>query len=222
MCSYRRLIRSTVLLLGFNLALSACEKPAQTQTIPDSKKDSDTAEANRPRVQPGLDACSLITKEEAGAIQAAMMLDARTSENFDGTFPISQCYYQSKEPNMSVSFTLTEPDPGNRKVSPRNSWDQIFGRYRGGETEKEAERERQEAQEKNNAGQRGEEEGEKTPPTKIDGIGDEAFWSGNRFGGALYVLHKNYILRVSVGGPDKEEVRINKSRRLAEKAMSRL
>ena len=54
---------------------------------------------------------------------------------------------------------------------------------------------------------RREDEERKVPPEKIDGVGEEAYWSGTRFGGALYVLKKNFIVRVSVGGGDKEEIK---------------
>ena len=68
-----------------------------------------------------------------------------------------------------------------------------------------------------------EEEGEtKNPPKKIDGVGEEAFWSGNRFGGALYVLNGNLIVRVSVGGPDNEETKIARSKAIGEKAVNAL
>jgi hypothetical protein len=219
MRSYRRMIRLTICLLGLDLALSGCNKPTQTQPVSDSKKEQNPVQATRPPARPGIDACSLITKDEVGAIQGATIIGSKTSENFDGNFPVSQCYYESKEANMSVSFTLTEPDAGNSKTSPRNSWDQIFGPYRG-KREGEAEKEREEAKQKNGA--RGEEEGEKIPPKKIDGVGEEAFWSGSRVGGALYVLQKDYILRISVGGPDDQETKISKSKALAQKALERL
>ena len=60
------------------------------------------------------------------------------------------------------------------------------------------------------------------PPKKIGGIGEEAFWSGGRFGGALYVLKGDLFIRISVGGPDNEETKIEKSKTLAQKALDRL
>ena len=68
---------------------------------------------------------------------------------------------------------------------------------------------------------RGEEE-KSIPPKKIDGVGDEAFWIGNRVGGALYVLKKDAFIRISIGGPDNEESKIKKLKALAEKALPRL
>ena len=44
----------------------------------------------------------------------------------------------------------------------------------------------------------------------------------NRFGGALYVLKKDSLIRISVGGLENEETKINKSKALAQKALQRL
>jgi len=60
------------------------------------------------------------------------------------------------------------------------------------------------------------------PPKKIDGIGEEAYWTSNRFGGILYVLKNDVFISISVGGPDNEESKINKSKTLAQKALQRL
>src|SRR5436305_161396 len=63
---------------------------------------------------------------------------------------------------------------------------------------------------------------ETRPPKKVEGVGEEAYWSGNRFGGALYVLKKETIVRVSVGGPGDEEKKLSRSKALAEKVLGRL
>ena len=74
-----------------------------------------------------------------------------------------------------------------------------------------------------NSGREAHEEQErKIPRKKIDGVGEQAFWNGNRFGGALYVLKNDVIVRVSVGGPDDQETNLEKSKALAEKALLRL
>lgn len=93
-----------------------------------------------------------------------------------------------------------------------------------GEREKERdkksakEREKEKAREKN----REEEEEEAAPPQKIAGVGDEAFWTGSRVGGALYVLKGSTYLRVSVGGAGDQQSKINKSKALARLALKRL
>jgi hypothetical protein len=70
---------------------------------------------------------------------------------------------------------------------------------------------------------RGAREKKKTEkPRPVAGVGDEAFWLGNNVMGALYVLAKDRVVRVSVGGPEEEGAKVEKSRRLAEKAIQRL
>jgi len=59
-------------------------------------------------------------------------------------------------------------------------------------------------------------------PEKVEGIGDEAFWTGNRVGGALYVLKGNSYFRISVGGAGDTADKIRKSKILAQSILGRL
>lgn len=68
----------------------------------------------------------------------------------------------------------------------------------------------------------GEGESESAPPRRIGGVGEKAYWTGNRLTGALYVLRGDAILRVSVGGPGSEQQKIAKSKRLAKRALRRM
>ena len=70
--------------------------------------------------------------------------------------------------------------------------------------------------------ERQDEKEESVSPKKIDGIGEEAFWTSNRFGGILYVLKGDAFISISLGGTDDEETKIKKSKALAEKALNRL
>ena len=56
----------------------------------------------------------------------------------------------------------------------------------------------------------------------IDGLGEEAYWTGSPITGALYVLKGDAFLRISVGGEKDESVRIKKAKTLAEKVLKRL
>jgi hypothetical protein len=168
-----------------------------------------------------IEACALLTKEEVGALQSTTISDIKSSEGPGGNYLITQCYYSATGPNLSVSLAVTQRDPKNPSApSPREQWKQIFDRF-----DKENEAKAKEEVEKEGGKEHGreEEEGEKMqPPKKIDGVGEEAFWSGNRFGGALYVLKGDAFIRVSVGGPDNEGTKIEKSKTLAQKALGRL
>jgi hypothetical protein len=65
-----------------------------------------------------------------------------------------------------------------------------------------------------------EEEG--APPRKIDKLADEAFWVPNRFGGTLYATKGDAFITISIGGSDSEQVKLDKAKKLAAKALTRL
>ena len=67
-----------------------------------------------------------------------------------------------------------------------------------------------------------EHEEEAHAPREIEGLGDDALWIGGRMAGSLYVRKGDAVLRVSVGGPGKEEEKIAKSKKLAALALKRL
>ena len=165
---------------------------------------------------PKFDACALITKEEIEAIEGSPMTDVKSSENSDGEFRVSQCFYTAKEYARSVSLAVTQsnPDkPGNR--TPRDFWKETFGRFSGGDAESEKEKKASPEPER----EKGEKE-KSAPPKKIAGLGDEAYWIGNRMGGTLYVLKKDAFIRVAVGNADSPETMLNKAKALAEKAIA--
>jgi hypothetical protein len=199
------------------VALTSCKRTGSTTAatpIPQSSERS-AREVHK------INGCSLITKEEVGAIQNTSVTDAKGSEGFDGSYLMTQCYYATTGTNLSVSIAVTQFDPNNVAApSPREYWEQTFGRFR----KEKNETEKKEPEEKPAPNMRagGEEGEETTPPKRIDGVGEEAFWAGNRVGGALYVLKADVFIRISVGGPDNEEKKIEKSKTLAQKALSRL
>lgn len=156
-----------------------------------------------------IDACNLMTKEEVGAVQGTTITETKSSVQANAGFRAAQCFYTGKEFSKSVVLTVTQRDPeqpGNR--TPKDFWNDTFHR----ETNEEKERE----------GERGEEGEKPSGPTKIAGVGDEAFWTGARFGGALYALKKDIFIRISVGGNETEQGKIDHSKRLALKALERL
>jgi hypothetical protein len=205
------------LLLLAVLLCGGCKKSQQISSV---TAPSPVQQSNSPA--PKIEACSLITKEEVGAVQSTTISDTKSSEGPGGNYLITQCYYAATGPNLSVSLAVTQRDPKDSSApSPREQWEETFG---GFDKENEANRKPEELERKGEKGRgRDGEEGEnKQPPKKIDEVGEAAFWSGGRFGGALYVLKKDVILRISVGGPDNEQTKIEKPKTLAQKALSRL
>ena len=139
------------------------------------------------------------------------MNDAKSSERSDGTFRISQCLYSSAEFSKSVNLALIQTDPGQAgNRSPKDFWEEKFGVY------ERSENERDEKEKKTGEEEKG------PPPKKITGLGDEAFWVSNRFGGILYILKGNAFISIGIGGTDDEETKLEKSKLLAQKALQRL
>ena len=163
-----------------------------------------------------IDACGLITNQEVQAIQGSPIKDVKGSEQSDGRFRIAQCFYNAEPFNKSVSLAVTQGDPASANVhNPKDFWRDTFGRYEG-----EAKEEKGDEEKKESLRERDEEKGR--PPKKIEGVGDAAYWTANRMGGALYVLKNDVFIRISVGGPESEESKINHCKALAEKALSHL
>ena len=123
------------------------------------------------------DACSLVSKEEVESVQAAPVNETKSSERSDGVFRVSKCFYTAEEFSKSVSLALVQrnPDQQNNR-SPKDFWKKKFGRYAN---EKEAD---EKAETKSVEKEQG------PAPKKIGGLGDDAYWVSNRFGGILYVL----------------------------------
>ena len=183
------------------------------------KQNASSASSNNSNAgnQTKIEACSLITNDEVQKIQESPVKEAKGSETGDANFRYAQCFYSTEVFNKSVSLAVTQRAPGSDKArDPKDFWKDTFGRYESEHKElKEADEEKKKSL--------GEEDEEKaSPPKKIQGVGDDAWWTANRMGGALYVLKGNVFFRISVGGPEPQETKIEKSKTLAAKAVSRL
>jgi hypothetical protein len=146
-------------------------------------------------------ACTLLTKEDLEAVQGEAFKDTKPTDHAGAGLVVSQCYFELPTPVNSVVVTVTRKAEGGR--DPSDSWREIFHR-------------------EETPGKKEEEEKEKAVPQKIEGVGDEAFWTGTRVGGALYVLKANSYFRISVGGAGDQTQKIEKSKALAEKILKRL
>jgi len=123
-----------------------------------------------------------------------------------GGFRVSQCVFTLPTFANSISLTVTEKGDGPGARDPKEFWKETFHRESKAKAESERDRERERGEEGENA----------KPPRQISGIGDDAFWTGSRVGGALYVLKKNAYIRLSVGGAGDEQAKIKKSTALAQ------
>jgi hypothetical protein len=208
----------------FLLAFPGCKKPAgdastDSRVVAGASPSATQASPSPPNAvqpsQPAFDTCALITNAEVEAIQGSPVKEAKNSDRSSGGLRVSQCFYTAAEFSSSVSLAVTQTDatsPG--KQSARDFWKETFGRY----SMSEEERERAKKNEKPGK----EEEKESTPPKKVEGVGEDAYWASTRVGGTLYVLKNDAFLRISVGGADTDEGRLKKCKALAEKALTRL
>lgn len=207
----------------FLVAVGGCKKPASNastdtrvagaspstaQTPPSQPKTSEPS-------QPAFDACALITGDEVTAIMGSPIKDVKNSERSTGGLRLSECFYTAAEFSSSVSLSVTQTDATNSaQRSVKDFWKETFGRYSNPEQQSEPDKEKKE--------EAGKEIEKATPPKKIEGIGEEAYWTSTRVGGVLYVLKNDAYVRVSVGGADTDEGRLKKCKALAEKALARL
>jgi hypothetical protein len=113
-------------------------------------------------------------------------------------------------PVNSIVLTVTRKADGANARDPRESWHELFYGEHKSERGKEREKDK---------GKEGEEKG---GPQKVEGVGEEAFWSGSRVGGALYVLKGESYVRISVGGAGDQAQKLEKCKTLAGFVLKRL
>jgi len=157
-----------------------------------------------------VDACSLLTTAEIEAVQGEPVTHVKSS--------VRQCFYTVATFTKSVSLELARGDaatPGSPggpgAVGPREQWNQMFHPDRSRPARPAGEAEQEKEQDK-----------ESSQPLPVKDLGDEAFWKGNTITGGLYVLKNDAWFRISVGGSEDSSLKIDKVRRLAQKAIARL
>lgn len=147
-------------------------------------------------------ACGLLTNAEIERIAGMPVVERKPTTQPAGGLLLSQCYFGTSS-SRSVSLAVAGAAPGRTKLTPTEYWRQQF-HPREGREESKGERERE------------------SEARAIPGVGDEAYWAGNRIAGALYVLRGRTFLRISVGGISDEAQRIETSKALAVAALKRL
>jgi hypothetical protein len=172
-----------------------------------------------------VDACSLLTSSEIEAVQGEPVKATKLSNRVTGDFIVTQCYYELPTLSNSISLTLTEGSDKKGGEGLKEHWEKTFG---SDEKKSESERKRERDEEKKKEQAKSEtqreagEEEESAPLEPVKGVGDEAFWSASRIGGALYALKRDQYIRISVGGKGDANAKLRKSKILALKAMRRL
>ena len=149
---------------------------------------------------PATGACALLSPSEIRRVQGEEPKGAKASERRAGTLTVQQCFYTLTDFSRSVSLEVT------RGANVPELWKERFGTPRRGQG-RDADRE--------------EEEREETPE-RVRGVGDEAFWTGNPRLGGLYVLRKDAMIRLGVGGNDPKAKKLRRLTALARFALRRM
>jgi hypothetical protein len=186
-------------------AAAGCSKSDKPEVSSPTPKPSATASTSSPAAREtagdGAFACTLLTKEETEAVQGEPFKETKASQKTNAGLILSQCYFELPTPVNSIVLTVTQRAEGAGARDPKQNWQELF--HRPAE-KKEEEKE----------GGHG--------PEKIEGLGDEAFWTGSRVGGALYVLKGNSFIRISIGGSGDRAEKVEKSKTLAQSVLKRL
>ena len=197
----RRIYPYFIFLLALAVLGTACSKTKNpvvaASPTPSAAPASSVASAT---TGSGDFACKLLTPEEAQAVQGEPFKNTKPSERVAAGLIVSQCYFETPTPVNSIVVTVTRKAEGGR--DPSDSWREIFHR--------------EEAARKTGEGE------EEKKSLEVAGVGDEAFWTGTRIGGALYVLKGNCYIRISVGGAGDQQQKIENSKKLAQSVLKRL
>ncbi|HYX29424.1 MAG TPA: hypothetical protein VE863_12740 [Pyrinomonadaceae bacterium] len=168
-----------------------------------------------------IDVCNLLTTDDLKAVQGEAFKEAQRSDRVDGDLIVAQCYYAMPNAANSVvvNVTTAKDEPG--APSPKSFWEQTFGGDEDKEREGKSDRDRDKPKARGESDEEGEAK-EASPPERVKGLGDEAFWVASPIGGALYVFKKDLFFRISVGGAGDQGVKLSKSKTLAQKIVNRL
>lgn len=189
---------------GLFLTLALAALPAAAAQTAAAPAGSGPAAASA-----GASACALLTDAEIQTIQGEAPSDRKASAPGDAGLAVSQCYFVLPTASKSISVTLTQRGQGKQARDPRRQWRSLF--ERGKDQDRDAHP--QGGEKEDDAG---------TPPQKIGGVGDAAYWAASPVGGNLYVLKGHRYLRISVGGPGDQAQKLGKSKALARLALKRL
>jgi hypothetical protein len=203
--------------LGF-VGCSKSEQPtAPTAAAPQSSLATvGPANVNQPNTKAldaqatksNIDACALLTSKDIQSVQGEALKDAKPSGRSEVGFVISQCFYTLPTFTNSISLLVAQRGDSAGARDPKEFWRETFDR--ADESDKASEKVKDKVKGR-------EEEAEKSvPPEKVAGVGDDAYWTGNRVGGAMYALKGNSYIRISVGGPGDQATKIKKAKALAQ------
>ncbi len=157
-----------------------------------------TASFGLPAAADPPNACALLERDDLAVVQGEPYTEAKLTSNGK----VSRCFYQLPTFTASVSLDVVEDSEGAL-------WETLEGESSDEESDHPRPREK-------------EVEKDELNPIRVSGVGDEAFWLGNAAGATLWVRQGDLTLRVSVGGSGTQTEKIERSKRLAIKALDKI
>jgi len=191
-------------LCVFTVALAGCQSSdPHAASPPSSPTPSPSSSTPNPSPSPialksRIDPCALLTSDELKAVQSEALQTTLPSEREYGGYFIAQCSYQL--PTITNSVVVNVTTPKERGKSVKEFWKSTYTEVGRGKESPD----------------------QKSRPEKISGVGEAAYWEASGIAGALYVLKKDVILRISVGGASDIKTKLERSKTLAQKALARL
>ena len=199
------LMTSRGILAGLLVAvpLGACSKRETPPASPEptaERRDADAGEPQGPAGAAAIDACKLLSNDEIAAVQGEAPARALLVGESAGPLSVSQCNFLLPTGSNSLSVRVVQRGNGPEARDPREVCRETFHRPAAESADKRYAREYQ----------------------KVEGVGEEAFWLGNRKSGGLHVLSGDRYIRVSVGGQEEIPAKIQKCSKLAHLVLPRL
>lgn len=163
----------------------------------------------------------MLSSAEIQTVQGEAVASTKPDKRTSGPFLVSNCFYTLPTYSKSISVELMRPAAGSDVAALKEYWDKRFHNTNAEADEEEAER--MGASKNSPSSDRdAEEEKERARPQAVAGLGDEAFWAGSQINGSLYIKRGTDIIRISIGGPDDQSVKIEKAKSLGKNVLTRL
>jgi hypothetical protein len=159
-----------------------------------------------------MNACSLLRSEEIISVQGEPVKETHPSSQIARGLVVSQCFFELPTAVNSITLALFEKADATGAAAVQEFWRATFH---------VADESTRSSKDSDWPG-RAEEREQKSPPEKVAGLGDEAFWMANPMTNALYVLKGERFVRISVGGAGDIATKRSKARTLAQFVLQRL
>ncbi|HEV2861819.1 MAG TPA: hypothetical protein VGX48_12490 [Pyrinomonadaceae bacterium] len=178
--------------------------------------------------------CALLSSEDIEAVQGEAVAASQGTEHTGGALVTSQCFYRLPTYEKSVILEVIRASPDNPSKDALKGF--MREKYERAEAEHEAEEQRERAREKElerereqggrrEGGNKEEEErerGDKSPPKRVSGVGDEAFWAPHHGTGALFVRRGGVAFTLAVSGGEDRDAKIRRATALARRLLKKL